>query len=89
MHTQGDNADKQYARSDKRQESDRFYGGKAWRKFRAYIKAIKPMLCVDCGGMGNQLDHVVPRLERPEWAYDEDNVEWRCRTCHNVKRARE
>lgn len=81
-------ANKRYNRT--RAESDKFYDTVAWRRFREYIRIIRP-LCVDCQAEGLVvpwivLDHIKPYKERPDLGLDEDNVRGLCRACDNRRR---
>jgi 5-methylcytosine-specific restriction enzyme A len=84
----------EYETTNQRVEDKKFYNSKRWRKFRMYVANSKPMICAECQKagrirIGGQLDHIKPRKDYPELAFDEDNMQWLCREHHNAKRAEE
>jgi len=76
-----------------RMADKRFYAGLRWRKLRQLILEMRP-LCAECKRAGvlrsaTEVDHIVPRLEDPSRAYDQDNLQGLCRSCHSAKTMRE
>ena len=76
-----------------RRASFKFYGSTRWRKLRQWILQMHP-LCVDCKSDGvlrqaTVVDHIKPRSERPDLAYDQDNLQGLCKTCHEAKSMKE
>jgi 5-methylcytosine-specific restriction protein A len=72
-----------------RREAVRFYGSVRWKKLRLWVLQMHP-LCVACKSEGTLrpatvVDHIKPRSERPDLAYDQDNLQPLCKTCHEAK----
>ena len=63
-------------------ERARFYNGTRWRRLARRHLAANP-LCVFCGRLTELVDHVAPRLDRPDLAYDPANLRSCCRACHS------
>ena len=76
------------ARPD-RQADRNFYSASAWRRCRAAYLAANP-LCADCPRPtpAVHVHHLEERKDRPELAYDHDNLQALCLRCHNAKRRR-
>ena len=88
LHREGNKAGNPDRMADKR-----FYAGLRWRKLRQLILDLRP-LCVECQRAGvlrpaTEVDHITPRLEQPSMAYDQDNLQGLCRSCHSAKTMRE
>jgi 5-methylcytosine-specific restriction protein A len=73
-----------------------WYSNRRWRWMRMMFLARYP-ICADPHGdharegrceIATEVHHKIPRLEHPELAYDEDNLEALCKSCHSreVKR---
>ena len=85
-----------YSRHSKeKKRRDRFYGGVAWRRLRAYALQTNP-LCHDPFGEheaigrpvgATDVDHVIPRRLRPDLELDSDNLQTLCASCHARKSA--
>lgn len=72
---------------------DPFYTSTPWRNLRAQYLADNP-LCMECGRNGrvtaaNEVHHVKPRKQHPELAYEWDNLESLCKSCHSRETNRE
>ena len=68
-------------------ETTRFYNSVSWKRFRAAIRAARP-LCELCLSEGRetpseQVDHIVRLKERPDLALEESNVRALCMSCHS------
>lgn len=68
-----------------------FYACAHWRRLRTAFLARNP-LCADPEGRhpgipapANEVDHIVPRLVRPDLVYDWDNLQALCKSCHSRK----
>src|SRR5206468_12734360 len=78
---------RRYERQAWRQEDKAFYSAPRWRKLRAAFLAHHP-LCAECDRHGRttlaeHVHHVLERKARPELAYDWDNLESLCESCHS------
>lgn len=79
-----------------RTRTDRqWYSGRRWRKLRELFLMDHP-LCVDPFGLhgerpvpATEVHHKIPRRQRPDLAYDEENLEGLCKPCHSKKTASE
>lgn len=85
-------AAKAYEQSDARRADQSFYNGVRWRRLRQMFLNRNP-LCVDCSKAGrltpaSQAHHIEERKDRPELAYEWDNLESVCLSCHNAKRGK-
>lgn len=72
--------------------SKRFYNGKAWLACRL-AKLRDAPLCEDCIAKdrvtaATQVHHVVKQVQRPDLAYDPDNLRSLCASCHGKYNAR-
>lgn len=69
-------------RTEDKAERDRFYGSKRWSRMRLYVLSIKP-LCEACKRSDARIvHHVIDRLERPDLAWDLENMQALCSPCH-------
>ena len=64
-----------------------FYNSTTWKRFRAAIRAARP-LCELClterrERLSEQVDHIAPLKEAPHRALDESNVRALCMSCHS------
>jgi 5-methylcytosine-specific restriction protein A len=64
-----------------------------WKKVRALHLAREP-LCQDCAEHGvaepaAQVHHMIPVAERPDLAFDRENLRSLCTTCHARREAEE
>ena len=75
-----------------------FYSSTEWKKFRAGVRAARPLCeCRDsrcrCGGRCSAptivIDHIIPVRERPDLALVTANVTPKCVSCHNTRTSRE
>lgn len=66
-----------------RQERMAFYSSRRWREVARRQLADEP-LCCWCGRLADMVDHVTPRLQRPDLAYARDNLRSCCRACHAI-----
>lgn len=64
------------------------YSSPAWRELRQAVLTAHPF-CVDCGGLAEDVDHLVPIREAPERAFDPTNVAPRCHRHHSARTSRE
>lgn len=74
-------------RYDRERGVDRqFYSTRRWRRFRRRILA-RDVWCVLCLAERKRLatvvDHIAPRHERPDLAYNAENCRGLCVSCHN------
>lgn len=60
-------------------------GSKTWRAIRRRILLRDELICRDCGGYGDQVDHD----DGDSTNNDDDNLVTRCIRCHSEKTARE
>ena len=68
----------------------RFYKSKAWRRLRRELLAINHA-CETCGDLlsRKEVHHKIPRLERPDLAFDRGNLQVLCKSCHSKETYRE
>lgn len=76
------------------QERKRFYWRAAWKRCRA-LKLARDPLCEKCLRLGlarpepaSQVHHKIDRVDRPDLAYDLDNLESLCQTHHSSETMR-
>ena len=69
---------------------DRFYQSKAWRRLRREVLSINHA-CETCGDLlkTKEVHHKIPRLERPDLAFDKSNLAVLCKRCHAKETYRE
>lgn len=60
-----------------------FYSTRRWRRCASLYLARFP-LCHWCGRLASMVDHIIPRLTRPDLAYDETNFRPACVKCHSI-----
>jgi len=68
-------------------ERQKFYRSKLWRSTREH-KLRRDPLCQHCKAAGRlepatQVHHVKERLDRPDLAFDQTNLESLCAPCHS------
>lgn len=64
------------------------YNTARWKKLRAEHLAREP-LCRGCGAPAEVVDHIRPHREDMDLAYDPDNLQSLCKTCHQRKTRRD
>lgn len=76
---------------------DTFYSSRPWRELRRMVLADSP-LCADPFGihrkqgryeLAGEVDHVIPRDQRPELSFDQANLQPLCKGCHSRKTRKE
>lgn len=67
--------------SAKRVLARKLRNSRRWRKVRE-IKISAHPLCEYCGAAGEQVHHIAGLAERPDLAYDMDNLATVCTGCH-------
>jgi 5-methylcytosine-specific restriction protein A len=82
---------KEYEANESRAADRRFYCSTRWKGFRDYLKSkAEYVFCIECKKEGSlvkatQLDHIKPRKQYPELAFDEENIQPLCRKHHAAK----
>lgn len=57
-----------------------------WQKARAeFVKNNPDKRCAHCGSIATDVDHIKKRGSHPELRYVQSNLQWLCRSCHNLK----
>ena len=73
---------------------DSFYWSKPWKDLRLKVLRRDRYICVDCtqkclgkkkNGFTPHVDHIEPRLKRPDLALDITNLQTLCSKCHSKK----
>lgn len=76
-----------------RQFSKCFYNSKAWKECRESIVIKYLGICKECGGIGQEVHHIVPlspkNIDDPEITLSENNLILLCRDCHMKKHKKE
>ena len=69
---------------------DKFYKSKAWRRLRREVLSINHK-CEACGDLlsRKEVHHMIPRLERPDLAFNKSNLAVLCKSCHSKETYRE
>ena len=66
--------------------SDRVTRSKRWKGLRLQALRRDGWQCVSCGARGRlEVDHVVPVRDAPERAFDLENLQCLCASCHTRK----
>ena len=74
--------------------ADRFYLSPKWKDTRLKVLRRDRYICQECGCkcLGKKLgrpspevDHVLPRKEYPQLAYDMGNLRTLCKSCHSKR----
>ncbi len=92
-HPAGDRRARRQRYDRQRAPDHSFYSGKRWRKLRA-IKLRANPLCEYCLQEGVKtiatvVDHAKDRRERPDLAYELDNLKSSCKRHHDSRTAKE
>lgn len=59
---------------------------KRWRVLRMAIVERDGFACVSCGATGRlEVDHITPVRDAPDRAFDPDNLQSLCASCHTRK----
>jgi 5-methylcytosine-specific restriction enzyme A len=89
MNLPGAGADchRQYNRHGRDKALLKLYGSGRWQKFRALIMAER-VLCERCKAqglvvVGEMVHHKIDPRDNPDLAFDPENVELLCRSCHS------
>lgn len=64
------------------------YNTKAWRKLRMEALRSNP-LCVKCGKLGSDIDHISPHRGDRAMFHDPGNLQVLCKECHKAKTRQE
>lgn len=57
-----------------------------WQKARReFVKDNPEPICVLCGQIACDVDHIKKRSTNPELRYIQSNLQWLCRKCHTSK----
>jgi len=65
-----------------------------WRRYREWFLARHPLCCdpysrhAGLYEAATDVDHIIPRRERPDLAFMEENCQGLCHACHSVKTRR-
>jgi len=66
--------------------SNRIIKTKRWKSVRYLAKKRDGFKCVQCGAVGRlEVDHIKPVRLAPELAYDLNNLQTLCPSCHSKK----
>lgn len=66
------------------------YRDRRWPALRLAAKRRDGWQCVQCGARGRlEVDHILPVRDRPDLAFDLDNLQPLCASCHGKKTRRE
>lgn len=85
---------KPHGRPSGRTINDAFYSMAPWRRFREWFLARHPLCCDPWGKhhgafeLATDVDHIIPRRERPELTFTELNCQALCHGCHSIKTRR-
>ena len=61
-------------------------GTKRWKLLRLEILERDGFRCVECQAVGRlEVDHVIPVRDAPDRAFDPDNLQSLCASCHTRK----
>jgi 5-methylcytosine-specific restriction endonuclease McrA len=70
--------------------SKRVQSSKRWKALRLRVLRRDNWQCVQCGARGRvEVDHILPVRDRPDLAFDEDNLQTLCRRHHSRKTRQE
>ena len=73
----------------RRQEDKNFYARAAWRRTRDAKLRVSPLCEGDgCIARASHVHHVQPRKDRPDLAFDLENLRALCQPCHNREEVR-
>jgi len=70
-------------------EQKRIYKDPRWKHIRLIALERDKYTCVDCGQMANTVDHIIPVKKAKMLAFDLDNLQSMCESCHAKKSAKE
>ena len=73
----------------KRYDTDRASAAKRgydsrWQRYRKWFLGKHP-LCVECGRLANEVDHIIDHRGSYEVFWDTDNHQALCKSCHSKK----
>lgn len=52
---------------------------------REFMKNNPDNVCIMCGGIASDVDHIKKRSTHPHLRYVQSNLQWLCRPCHTEK----
>ena len=83
-------ADKTYDKQLRAKDRQKIYNSKRWKQVRDYVRVRDNFLCQEClrngiETIGVECDHMVELSDDISKAYDADNVELLCVSCHRKK----
>ena len=81
-------AQRDYDRRRADSETSGFTNSPRWRRLRLVVLSEEP-ICRECKReLSTDVDHIKPRSTHPELAWDRDNLQGLCRSCHSEKTRR-
>ena len=86
--------DKTYDTTMRSKDRMRIYNTKRWKQLRDYVRVRDSFLCQEClrngiETIGVECDHIIELTDDVSKAYDADNVQLLCVSCHSKKTERE
>lgn len=72
-----------YDKTNRNQESKKFYGSKEWQRVR-YIILSKNPFCIECERPADVVDHITPITKGGD-KLNLDNLQPMCHKCHAIK----
>ncbi|RCS48509.1 HNH endonuclease signature motif containing protein [Bremerella cremea] len=72
-----------YEQSQQRKEDRAFYSSARWQRCRKRYIQQQPLCECGCGEMATEVHHKIDRKERPDLAFDFDNLEAMTKPCHS------
>ena len=78
---------KVYDKTQRNQDSNKFYHSKAWKNKREQVLNNSPF-CVSCKRPAEMVDHIIA-IKNGGSKLDDDNLQPMCNSCHNIKENQE
>jgi len=74
----------------RQKDKKKIYNSKRWKTVREIVILRDNLLCQQClkdgfESIGEEVDHIEELSDRPDLAYDIDNLQLLCRACHVQK----
>lgn len=87
-------SNKTYDSTMRSKDRAKIYNSKKWKVVREKAIIRDNMMCQEClrNGIhtqGKEVDHIIELSDRPDLAYDLDNLEYLCVPCHRKKTEKE
>jgi 5-methylcytosine-specific restriction protein A len=83
-------SNKTYDTNMRSKDRAKIYNSKKWKQVRELAILRDSMMCQECRRNGvdtmfDEVDHIIELQDRPDLAFELDNLQCLCKPCHSIK----